>query len=469
MNASPAVRRLTHAGPFAFILTSSIATAIYWFTAPTDLTWAFYSADGAELITAAKTLGIPHPPGYPLFTILGFALIQLPLQIGIPARFIAVSALSMALASGMVTLSAKNLFGEKIGLSASVTAGLLFCTSSIVWQQAIVAEVYAVNALWVSLALWLITANRSGWLLGLVCGLAVVSHLTSLLLFPLILSKVLKKHWVQVGLGFGLGSMPWLLIPWFAIGDSPIIWGNPTTLQGFVWLISAELYRPNVFGNSMPLVMSRLQNWFPLLLRQLLGLWLILPILKGMTRPKQAWQEAVKLFPYWATALLYLLYSIGYRPDDAIVLLIPAVLIAATLLSSALKPLKFYAFLLPLLLFGLNFTSVFIEDSQYPRQMTLELMQQIPENALVISDGQDQTIFTLWYFHHVEEIRPDISIIDTNLIAFDWYRQRQTGSAANLFPLQEDNLDLLVANELEKRPVCFVSLAPPVNNCLNHE
>src|SRR3989339_1781868 len=39
-----------------------------------------YVGDSGEMITAAFFLGIPHPPGYPLFCLLGKALSFLPLS-----------------------------------------------------------------------------------------------------------------------------------------------------------------------------------------------------------------------------------------------------------------------------------------------------------------------------------------------------------------------------------------------------
>jgi hypothetical protein len=42
-----------------------LVLAIYLPTVPRDLTWLAHSGDGGELITAAVTLGVPHPPGYP--------------------------------------------------------------------------------------------------------------------------------------------------------------------------------------------------------------------------------------------------------------------------------------------------------------------------------------------------------------------------------------------------------------------
>ena len=57
------------------ILLFLIALTVYLFT----LCPTVYVGDSGELITAAYTTGVPHPPGYPLFCILGKLISFLPI------------------------------------------------------------------------------------------------------------------------------------------------------------------------------------------------------------------------------------------------------------------------------------------------------------------------------------------------------------------------------------------------------
>src|SRR5919201_6688282 len=52
------------------------AFALYLATAARDIVFG----DTPELTTAAITLGVPHPPGYPLWTMLGWLFAQLPID-----------------------------------------------------------------------------------------------------------------------------------------------------------------------------------------------------------------------------------------------------------------------------------------------------------------------------------------------------------------------------------------------------
>ena len=47
---------------------------VYLATMPRGLVWG----DGIELVSVASTLGIAHPTGYPLFTLLGYVFSNIP-------------------------------------------------------------------------------------------------------------------------------------------------------------------------------------------------------------------------------------------------------------------------------------------------------------------------------------------------------------------------------------------------------
>ena len=54
--------------PIALFL---IAFSTYFWTLAPTITWRNDGADGGDLIAAAYTLGIAHPPGYPVYVVLG--------------------------------------------------------------------------------------------------------------------------------------------------------------------------------------------------------------------------------------------------------------------------------------------------------------------------------------------------------------------------------------------------------------
>ena len=69
-NAKPRSAWFSQLAGFCPLLAALLAFFLYLASAPPGLTWSHFGADGAELLTAALTNGVPHPPGYPLYMLL---------------------------------------------------------------------------------------------------------------------------------------------------------------------------------------------------------------------------------------------------------------------------------------------------------------------------------------------------------------------------------------------------------------
>ena len=62
-----------------------------------------YFGDSGELIAAAESLGVAHPPGYPLYTLLGRLFAMLPLG-GLDFRMNLLSVVCSGLAAGVIAV-----------------------------------------------------------------------------------------------------------------------------------------------------------------------------------------------------------------------------------------------------------------------------------------------------------------------------------------------------------------------------
>src|SRR5688572_12699306 len=125
-------------------------TAMYLRTLAPGLTWASGSTDGGDLIAAAATGGIAHPTGYPLYLLLARLFQFLPLD-SLAFRTNLMSAVAAVLASLLIyhilTRSQQNSSGVPgsawlSGLAAAFAFGL----APLVWSQAVVTEVYTLQA-----------------------------------------------------------------------------------------------------------------------------------------------------------------------------------------------------------------------------------------------------------------------------------------------------------------------------------
>src|SRR5215212_5622568 len=102
----------------AAALTALGVVALYVLTlAPTTAMW-----DASEYITAAYTLGIPHPPGNPLFVLLGRVASLLPFG-SVAYRVNLLAAASSALAAGIWFLVAERVLAQWISVRPVRLAG----------------------------------------------------------------------------------------------------------------------------------------------------------------------------------------------------------------------------------------------------------------------------------------------------------------------------------------------------------
>src|SRR5207244_13074833 len=97
VSSSPAVRAAPESPPYLMAALVSLgALILYGLTlAPTTQFW-----DTSEYIAAAYVLGIPHPPGNPLFTLIAHVWGLLPLAAGYATRINLLAAVTSAVAAG---------------------------------------------------------------------------------------------------------------------------------------------------------------------------------------------------------------------------------------------------------------------------------------------------------------------------------------------------------------------------------
>ena len=134
------------------------ALALYVATlAPTTQFW-----DTSEYITAARVLGIPHPPGNPLFTLMAHVWGMLPLAAGYAQRINLFAATTSAVAAACWFLIGERWMRPIVPAPlprrlAALAGALVGATAFTVWNQSVVNEkVYTLSLLSIALILWLI-------------------------------------------------------------------------------------------------------------------------------------------------------------------------------------------------------------------------------------------------------------------------------------------------------------------------
>ncbi len=144
---------------FAFAITTLLVMIGYWLTLAPDLTLE----DSGELAVGSYYAGIPHPPGYPVWTIYTWLFTLLPFS-NIAFRVGLSSAVAAALSCGMVAMMVsrgssmliegiaelKNIerrWENLLCMVSGFVAGMLLGFNGFMWSQAVIVEVYTLSVL----------------------------------------------------------------------------------------------------------------------------------------------------------------------------------------------------------------------------------------------------------------------------------------------------------------------------------
>jgi hypothetical protein len=442
------------------------ALAIYLRTlAPTVL-----AGDGGEFQFVPYLLGVAHPTGYPLYSILGWVWSHL-LPVGdVAFRMNLFSACCAALAVGFLYPTTRALLRQGTPSLDPVTrrlvatlAALLFAVTPTFWSQAIMAEVYGLHMVLVVSILYLFlswgeTGRAHLILLGAACfGLGLSHHSTTVLLAPGLLIYVLvvdQRVFRNGRLVLGclvLALAPLLLylyIPWRAPhtaylrqvvydGSELVLYQN--TLPSFV---SFVLGGP--FGGSVDLSVdlgARLAMAWGFALRELNWAGLLLA-LTGVVRLAASQRFAVPAIT-GLTFLTIWAFNLVYTIGDIYVLFIPAHLILVLWLAVGLGalveavarlwervlrrrssshqqegegtalPLALRRSVLVLPFFALvlwmaatNYHDV--DQSQNTRARTRweAILSEPLPSDAVLVSNDRNNIMPMWYFQHVDSLSP---------------------------------------------------------------
>ncbi|HVP57895.1 MAG TPA: DUF2723 domain-containing protein [bacterium] len=275
--------------------------------------------DSGELIAASYTLSIAHPPGFPLYVILGKLLSSIFAFGSVAYRYNLFSAVVGAVTAALMVLVLARL-GVRRLIAAAIALGL--ATLEAYWLQATTGDVYTLNGLFTALLLYVALAGRYDGeralpLVGFLGGLAISHHLT--LVYGLASALVVllagmrrlpsaKSVFLSVFL-FALGLTIWLYIPIRANLKPPLTWGETQTFSGFLSHVGAQSYRwrlrPFDFKN-------RLVDWlryYKMLARESGGPLIVLACLGIVLNAK-------RLRLVGGCLLLVLLYSLHYVVYD---------------------------------------------------------------------------------------------------------------------------------------------------------
>jgi hypothetical protein len=455
-----------------------LATMLYLVT----MNRTFGFIDKGELVAVASTLGIAHPTGYPTIMLIGFLFAKLlPLRPVLALN--AMAALFTAAGAGMLALLFDDLLGRigaaRVTVSAkgkgkgrdatkrspeaapataidagtrALLAGLaaLFvaCTATW-WDQGNGFEVYSLHAVMMPLVTLLflrwvdeererdaVGFTRRGLLFALALGLSFTNHLTTILLAPAFLLHYFRtfgignarawKRLLYVAPGFLLGLLPYIWLPIRASMGPWFNWGNPSTIEAFlnhvrgkqysVWMFAGGdvfMQQSRYFFGGLPGelayagVVVTLLGIVHLALRNL-GLSLLAALLFIACILYSGNYDIMEIGPYYMTAIFAagIWFAAGLawlheRFGRSVALGAASLLVVANCAA--------------------NFQEGDESGNRLVEDMTVNMLTTLPKNALIFSSQWDYWVAGSFYMQRVEGMRPDVMLIDPELLRRVWY------------------------------------------------
>lgn len=456
--------------PIVLALSFFVPFAIYCFTLAPSVTFT----DSGELAAACASLGVAHPTGYPLFVMLGFFWSLLPLpfstifKLNLFSAFCAAVATTLFFKLALVLLTtiqerqtlaikepkrdakkkkSKNESAPAIAPIAreplvliALAASLLFAFSRTVWAQATAIEVYSLHLAMLALSLLLFlrftlskearTQDALVWAFAL--GLGFANHLTMILLAPAMLYFYFhrfgfgKETFARIALmsiPFLLGLSLYLYLPIRSAMTPEFNWGEVHRgFDKFFYHVSGKQYQVNLFNG----------NWQP----QAKMLFSLLPFELAFVGIALAIYGAVQLYRVekslaWFLLLMVFgsaLYAVNYNVHDAdsyfLLTFLALILLAAAgilFLAQRRKEVAALSLALPLIALALNFNHNDKRNDALVLDYAKTMLEPLEPNALVLSAQWDYFCSAFWYLQRFEGYRPDIAMIEKELLRRTWY------------------------------------------------
>lgn len=431
--ALPAILFGAGVGVFIFTLyLRTLAPTVLYYDRPILL-------DSAMLQVQAYVLGIPGPTGEPSWVMLTHLFRYLPF--GDPGYRMNLSSAVYAAGAVLLVFVAGLLLSRRV--VAAAAGALALGVGSIFWSQAVITEVYTLNALLtlapiVALLVWReLRQDRYLLLAAFLMGFALTNHLTSGLVIPagflfvalMDRSRLTDIRLVLKGAGlFLLGLTPYLYLPIRASMDPPMNEGDPSTFGRFWYLISGGGHHSNSFAYGPAEIPGRLKlygeyllgdfHWGLLAMAALGAFYLLL-------RDRAAAALVVLPYPVWV------LYAVEYRVFDVQIFFIPSFLmlalaivvgfgvllrvaerLAQRLSAAPLRGALLLAVSVPMVLYPLaGVRDTYAKNDMSEDYRGRKIMETVADKALPNSTVLHHRS-ALWYMVLIEERRQDLTLID---------------------------------------------------------
>lgn len=495
------------------IILFTVAMTVYLLTLCPTIYWG----DCGEMASAAYTLGITHPTGYPVWTMVA-KLWTLIFPFGtIIWRLNVLSAI-------FGSLAVVALYG--VGRELKIPRPIAFCFAAMFgfthtfWQQCLFCETYSLTAGYTCTILYVALhwrdngcTDRNLRLLAVVFGLSMTNSQINTLFLPGVVAFVLwsrpellrlrigatRAAWLKT-LSFGaLPLLSYLYLPIRAHVHPVVNWGDPETLYGFYYHVTGQAYGQSMFHASAIKVWMNLLHWGFMLSNEYPWAMYALSALGAFAIWSRRESRPAALLLTWVLvanvgyAINYSIYNqyIYYIASYIVLSAFAAYGVAAIwprleacIESPKLPALRILGTVGLLLLVAMQIGGHWRLNDLHGNWTCVDygrnLLASMPQKALLIDNGGDECHTSIEYLRSVGGLRPDITILDRGMMwaLYDkrvhrwaniwiWKQFLETDpEARSLYPhgqmtarqsVSEDVLRRVIAQTVaEGRPVCVI-------------
>ena len=437
--------------------------------------------DSGELATVPYVLGIAHPTGYPLWTLVTHIFSHLPIANEEIVRLNIFCALVTSSAAVLLFYAMLLLFRSGIKttdpyysiIPASFSA-LVLAFSQTFWDQATSVEVYAFHLFLLSATLLFFlraifsyredqVIDQHKWLLfAFVLGLSFTNHLTTILLAPgflflyfseFRLSKEGIRQLFILAVPFIVGLSVYAYFPIRTVQQPVLNWGYPATLERILWHVSGKQYRVWMFSSSaaaakqwgrflnaaplefyyVPLLFSLLGAWRLLVQERRLFLFIFL-LLAGCIAYTVNY-DINDIDSYFLLAYVALAMFAGFGAFEAGMIfkkIAARIAIVIILLAVVIAELS------------ANWPEVDASSNYLVHDYTATILDNLKPNAIIISYQWDYFVSASYYFQYVKDVRDDVTVIDKELLRRSWYYLQMEKNHPALFEKSKTEIELFL-------------------------
>lgn len=440
------------------------------------------AGDSGEITASAFSLGIPHPPGYPLYVIIAESFAYA-FPLGNAAyRVNIVSAVFGALTCMMVYLITKKIWDwEIIGRSLGFSEFQLlpiFAASSLAlsrefWYRSTVAEVYTLNTSLILLIIYLLMVWRGRiiyaglkiqnskllYLAAFLFGLGIGNHHTITLILPGIFlftlrplvsaqrstvghrgvedkqqtGKSIAFHFSLLAFFFLVGLSIYIYLPLRSFKDPFMDWGDPQNLRNLIDVFTRKSYLPQEMERGWEVLVKQLETFNPIqeftfigFLFGLFGIW-------GLW--KRGKEVAAMLLITLLLSSYGLIFLAGSSTKDVDIMkkfYLPSYTVFSVLIGSGIaaavksgaRGLRIAVFSFAAVMLVWQFASHYPQTNNSGNYLAYDYgmneLKSLTSGSVYINKGEIKT-FPLWYLQGVERYREDVKVVVAYFLTQGWY------------------------------------------------